>query len=114
MQRRGARQTCPDAGLLADCHRRFVPLKQVFPQYSYRYTGNRGIGHAISVRLAQSGADVAIIYRSSKDATQVAEDIAKKYNVKCQAYQCDVRLSMHALVNADVASQVGDQGVFDG
>ncbi|GAA96375.1 hypothetical protein E5Q_03041 [Mixia osmundae IAM 14324] len=52
--------------------------------------GNRGIGHAISEAAAEAGANVGIIYRSSKDAPKIAEEISKKYNVKAKAYQCDV------------------------
>jgi len=40
--------------------------------------------------LAESGANVAIIYRSAKDAEDVAAELAKKYNIKCKAYKCDV------------------------
>ncbi|KEI42025.1 uncharacterized protein L969DRAFT_14229 [Mixia osmundae IAM 14324] len=46
--------------------------------------GNRGIGHAISEAAAEAGANVGIIYRSSKDAPKIAEEISKKYNVKAK------------------------------
>lgn len=52
--------------------------------------GNRGIGRAISELLAKSKANVAIIYRSSKDAEEVAAKIAKQYNVRVKAWKCDV------------------------
>jgi len=52
--------------------------------------GNRGIGLAFSEACANAGATVAIIYRSSKDAEQVAERIGKQYGVKTKAYKCDV------------------------
>jgi len=52
--------------------------------------GNRGIGYAISEALCKAGSTVAIIYRSSKDAPEVAAQLAKKYNVRCEAWQCDV------------------------
>ncbi|CCM02002.1 uncharacterized protein FIBRA_04076 [Fibroporia radiculosa] len=52
--------------------------------------GNRGIGRAISEALAGAGARVAVIYRGSKDAVQVAETIGKENNVKCKAFKCDV------------------------
>ncbi|OCH94562.1 NADP-dependent mannitol dehydrogenase [Obba rivulosa] len=52
--------------------------------------GNRGIGLAISQACAKAGARVAIIYRSSRDADKVAQDIAKDTGTQCQAYQCDV------------------------
>ncbi|WWC60194.1 uncharacterized protein I303_102759 [Kwoniella dejecticola CBS 10117] len=52
--------------------------------------GNRGIGLAISEQVAQAGAHVAIIYRSSKDAPEVAKKLAEKYDVHVEAYQVDV------------------------
>ncbi|ORY29513.1 hypothetical protein BCR39DRAFT_531873 [Naematelia encephala] len=52
--------------------------------------GNRGIGLAISNQCAQAGAHVAIIYKSSTDAPERAEEIAKKYDVRCVAYKVDV------------------------
>ncbi|PFH46256.1 hypothetical protein AMATHDRAFT_77751 [Amanita thiersii Skay4041] len=52
--------------------------------------GNRGIGYAFSRAVASAGANVAVIYRSSKDAPQVAEKIGKEFGVKAKAYQCDV------------------------
>jgi len=52
--------------------------------------GNRGIGLAFSKACAQAGASVAIIYRSSKDAEEVAAKIAKEYGVNVKAFQCDV------------------------
>lgn len=35
-------------------------------------------------------APTAILYHSSKNAPDVAAELAKKYGVKIQAYQCDV------------------------
>lgn len=52
--------------------------------------GNRGIGHAISTAIGKAGGNVAIIYRSAKDAPEVAAKLAKDYNIKAQAWQCDV------------------------
>ncbi|MBW0502545.1 hypothetical protein O181_042260, partial [Austropuccinia psidii MF-1] len=52
--------------------------------------GNRGIGLALSEAAAQAGASVAIIYHTAKDAQIRASEISKKFNVKVQAYQCDV------------------------
>jgi NAD(P)-dependent dehydrogenase (short-subunit alcohol dehydrogenase family) len=61
--------------------------------------GNRGIGYELSRGVATAGANVAIIYRSSKDADEVAEKIAKEFGVKVKAYQCDVS-------KADLVTQV--------
>ncbi|WVQ94524.1 hypothetical protein IAU59_001603 [Kwoniella sp. CBS 9459] len=52
--------------------------------------GNRGIGLAISKQLAQAGASVAIIYRASSDAAEVAKKLSEEYGVRVEAYQCDV------------------------
>ncbi|KAJ8596859.1 NAD(P)-binding protein [Rhizopogon salebrosus TDB-379] len=52
--------------------------------------GNRGIGYAFSRAVAQAGAQIAIIYRSSKDAPEVAEKLSKEFSVRVKAYQCDV------------------------
>ncbi|KAH9934168.1 NADP-dependent mannitol dehydrogenase [Fomitopsis serialis] len=52
--------------------------------------GNRGIGRAITEACACAGARVAIIYRASKDAADVAKQISKENGVEVKAYQCDV------------------------
>jgi len=52
--------------------------------------GNRGIGYELSRGVAQAGANVAIVYRSSADAEDVAQKIAKEFGVKTKAYKCDV------------------------
>lgn len=52
--------------------------------------GNRGIGYAFSRAVAQAGARVAIIYRSSTDADDVALKLGKEFGVQSKAYKCDV------------------------
>jgi NAD(P)-dependent dehydrogenase (short-subunit alcohol dehydrogenase family) len=52
--------------------------------------GNRGIGYAFSRAVAQAGARVAIIYRSAKDADDVASKLGKEFGVQTKAYKCDV------------------------
>ncbi|KAF8075340.1 NADP-dependent mannitol dehydrogenase MtDH [Lyophyllum atratum] len=52
--------------------------------------GNRGIGYEYSRAIAKAGGNVALIYRTSKDAPDVANKIAKEFNVSAKAYQCDV------------------------
>lgn len=52
--------------------------------------GNRGIGLAISTSVAKAGGNLAIIYRSAKDAEEIAAKLAKEHNVKAQAFKCDV------------------------
>lgn len=53
--------------------------------------GARGIGLEVSRGLAEAGAHVALIYRSTKDAAQVAAEIAEANSVKCTAYQAEVK-----------------------
>ncbi|KIW44365.1 uncharacterized protein PV06_05379 [Exophiala oligosperma] len=53
--------------------------------------GSRGIGLEVSRGLAEAGADVAVIYNSSKDAEAVAAEIASANGVKCRAYQAEVK-----------------------
>ncbi|KAJ9098112.1 hypothetical protein QFC21_004441 [Naganishia friedmannii] len=53
--------------------------------------GNRGIGLAITRSIVSAGGNVAILYRSSASAPQVAEGLEKDFpGVKVKAYQCDV------------------------
>ncbi|CEI98735.1 hypothetical protein G6F70_005184 [Rhizopus microsporus] len=52
--------------------------------------GARGLGLEMSKALAQSGADVALMYVSNDKAHDLAAQIAKEYNVFCKAYKADV------------------------
>ena len=52
--------------------------------------GARGIGLEVARGLAEAGANVAIIYRSSKDAHKIAEQFVKDNKIRCQAYQAEV------------------------
>lgn len=52
--------------------------------------GSRGIGLEIVRGLAEAGADVAFIYKTSKDTTQTAAKIAEQTGVRVAAYQSDV------------------------
>ncbi|KAA8649634.1 hypothetical protein EYZ11_002650 [Aspergillus tanneri] len=52
--------------------------------------GARGIGLEVSTALAEAGANVALIYNSSKTADAIAADIATRNNVRATAYQADV------------------------
>jgi hypothetical protein len=66
---------------------------RVRPCFSLLYSlglTSKGIGLAISHQIAQAGAHVAIIYKSSKDAPERAKEISEKYGVHCEAFQCDV------------------------
>lgn len=52
--------------------------------------GSRGIGKAICLRMAESGADIVIVYASNdKKANEVVEEISKMGN-EAVAYKCDI------------------------
>jgi len=52
--------------------------------------GARGIGLEVVRGLAEAGADVAIIYSTSKTALETASEIAKATGVRVEAFQSDV------------------------
>ena len=49
----------------------------------------KGLGKACAIALAEAGANLIIISRTSKDLTQVSK-IIKKLKVKCKSYVCDI------------------------
>lgn len=73
--------------------------------------GAKGIGLEISRGLAEAGAQVAIIYATSTNASEVAAEIASQTNVKVQAYQSDVR--SRASIAATMDQIVADFGRID-
>lgn len=53
--------------------------------------GSRGIGAAIANKLASMGADIAIIYAGNEQkAQEVCEQCRSQYDVKAEAYKCNV------------------------
>jgi 3-oxoacyl-[acyl-carrier protein] reductase len=53
--------------------------------------GNGGLGQRICHALAQEGAHVAIMYaRSREQAESVAGELASRYQIKSQAFACDI------------------------
>ncbi|KAL1854031.1 hypothetical protein VTK73DRAFT_8820 [Phialemonium thermophilum] len=52
--------------------------------------GSRGIGLQVVTALAEAGADVAFIYRTSTTADAIAADIAQKTGRRVKAYKSDV------------------------
>ncbi|CAO3641172.1 uncharacterized protein ATC70_013342 [Mucor velutinosus] len=52
--------------------------------------GGRGLGLEMSRALAESGANVAIMFVSSEKTHDTAAQIAKDYNVTCKAYKADI------------------------
>lgn len=53
--------------------------------------GSRGIGKAVTCKLASLGVNVAVIYASNaQEAGQVCEQCRQDYGVEAKAYPCDV------------------------
>ncbi|GAA5803917.1 hypothetical protein EDC94DRAFT_606144 [Helicostylum pulchrum] len=52
--------------------------------------GARGLGLEMSKALAESGADVALMYVSSENTHKTASEIAKQYGVVCKAYKANI------------------------
>ena len=50
---------------------------------------SRGLGEAIASALAEAGAAVAVVARSSR-VHEVARELAAEHGTSCRAYQCDV------------------------
>jgi sorbose reductase len=50
----------------------------------------RGLGLEMSKALAESGADVAMMYVHNDQAQELAAQISKDNNVVCKAYQADI------------------------
>lgn len=65
-------------------------------------------GLAISEAVANAGANVAILFHSHPKAHEAADKVAKQYNVKAKAYQCDVGDA--ALVQKTIAEVEKDLG----
>lgn len=52
--------------------------------------GSRGIGRAIALKLAEQGADVAVIYSGNKEKAEAVCREAENCGVKAVAFQCNV------------------------
>ncbi|KAM5352191.1 hypothetical protein ACJ41O_004914 [Fusarium nematophilum] len=65
-----------------------------------------GIGFAVAQAYAEMGANIAIWYFSNTKGPERAEELAKKYNIQCKAYQVDVR-------DAEAVERAVDQAVQD-
>ena len=73
--------------------------------------GSRGIGRAVCTRLAQAGADVALLYASSAEKAEAAAEELRAYGVRAGAYACRVEDQQET---ADtVAAVVKDFGRID-
>ncbi len=71
--------------------------------------GTRGIGRAISQKLAECGADLALFYRSDESAAKTARDeIAATTGRRVETYRVDV--ADEAAVEAGVGAALADFG----
>lgn len=52
--------------------------------------GSRGIGKAIALKMAEKGADVAIIYAGNEKAAEETLCLIEQLGVKAKIYRCDV------------------------
>lgn len=65
--------------------------------------GNGGLGQRIGHALAREGADVAVMYAQSREQAEgVARELASRYQVKAEAFGCDITdgAAVAALVGA--------------
>lgn len=72
---------------------------------------SRGIGRAIALRLAEDGANVAVIYAGSADKAEAVVNEITALGVNAKAYRCNVADS--AAVNETVRAVTNDLGKID-
>lgn len=72
---------------------------------------SRGIGRAIALRLAEDGANVAVIYAGSADKAEAVVNEITALGVNAKAYRCNVADS--AAVNETVKALTNDLGKID-
>ena len=70
--------------------------------------GSRGIGRAVTLKLASRGVNVAIIYSGNETAAKEALLLALSYNVKANIYKCDVSdFKASKEIISEIISQMG-------
>ncbi|KAK9354073.1 putative NADP-dependent mannitol dehydrogenase [Lipomyces doorenjongii] len=73
--------------------------------------GGRGIGLAVATAYAEAGAKIAILYRTTTNAPNTAENLASKYQTQARAYQADVTVPKE--ISAAIDQIVKDFGKMD-
>jgi gluconate 5-dehydrogenase len=75
--------------------------------------GNRGLGKAMALALAEAGAQVALTSRSADDAQTTAAEIAAASGQDCRGYPCDVTVpeQVESLV-PQVAADLGGLNIL--
>ena len=73
--------------------------------------GSRGIGRAIVCKMAENGADVAVLYAGNEGAAEETCKMAEAAGVRAKAYRCDVaRLEE---VKGTIAQITREMGAID-
>ena len=72
---------------------------------------NRGLGKAISLALAEAGAQVAVVSRNTEQAQAVAREIQMSTGKKCFGYLCDMTIPEQ--ITALVEGVLNDFGQID-
>lgn len=89
-----------------------VPVLQLFSlsgKVAVVVGGGRGIGLEVARAYGEAGADVAIVYHTTRTAPQRAAEIQQTSGVRAQAFQADVRSkSQMAETLQHVAHSFGD------
>jgi len=66
-------------------------MKNMLKERNAVITGaSRGIGRAIALKMAEGGANVAIIYAGNDEAACETCELARGFGVKAEAYKCNV------------------------
>ncbi|MBQ76606.1 MAG: short-chain dehydrogenase [Gammaproteobacteria bacterium] len=55
---------------------------------------SKGLGYAMAMRFAKSGAMVALISRNEDEVVHAANSVAEETSMKCKGYACDVSKAM--------------------
>jgi NAD(P)-dependent dehydrogenase (short-subunit alcohol dehydrogenase family) len=82
-------------------------MRKDFPEgAAIIFGGSGGIGQGVAVEFAKAGADVAICYRSKKEAAEQAAEAVRSHGVKASIHQVDVREvpQVEAVVEAAAAA----------
>lgn len=75
--------------------------------------GSRGIGAAISIALAEAGADIAVNYRRDKDAADEIVAAIQKLGRKAKGYSCSVEnFEEDQLMIADIIKDFGSLSIL--
>lgn len=86
-------------------------MKSLQGQVALVTGGSRGIGRAIALRLAEEGADVAVVYAGQQEKAEEVCEAARALGVRAMAVRCDVASDDEA--KAAVAAVTEELGGVD-